>query len=358
MQSTTARILDANGNRGREALRVLEDYARFELNDGVLTELIKTTRHALTTAMGGWADLIIRARDSEHDVGRVIETESEYQRAGTCDVAVAAAKRAAEALRVMEEYAKTIDADRARSFERLRYTVYDIEHALAIRIQARVRLATMRLYVLLTESWCRRPWLETADEVIAGGADCIQLREKSLPDHELLARAKSLAERCRAANVLFVVNDRPDIARLSQAHGVHIGQDDLPVRDVRRIIGPDGLVGLSTHTIEHVRRAAADSPDYIAVGPMFQSKTKPQDRVPGPPFIAAACAETSLPMVAIGGIGTDNVADVLQAGASCICVCGTIVSCNHPRNATAELKTRILAAEISASNKGSVHAVQ
>src|SRR4051794_10471359 len=100
------------------------------------------------------------------------------------------------------------------------------------------------------------------------------MREKDLPDRELLERARQLRQWTRQAGVLFIVNDRPDIARLVEADGVHLGQDDLPVREARRILGPDALVGVSTHNLEQVRQAILDGASYLGVGPTFPSKTK------------------------------------------------------------------------------------
>lgn len=342
MDSAVARILDANANRAREAFRVLEDFARFDLNDVALSARIKEARHQLADALGGeLSKLVIRARDVESDVGRRIETATEYVRDNVADVVMAAGKRATEAVRVMEEYVKTFDAGRARAFERLRYAVYDIERAVAVRIQARDRFGRVRLYVLLTESLCSGPWLPTAEQAVEGGADCIQLREKTLPDNVLLERTRILGRMCRKAGVLLIVNDRPDIARLGGADGVHVGRGDLPVSDARRIVGPSALVGVSTHTIEQARQAMSTSPDYLAVGPMFATTTKPQDRVPGPALVQGVRSETSLPVVAIGGIDAENVATVLEAGATCICVCRAVILQPDVAGAAAKIKTRI-----------------
>ena len=225
MDPDVARIVDANANRAREALRVLEEFARFSLNDRWLSSRIKSLRHALAQALvdfGGGQ--LVRARNIASDVGRSIETEAEYMRGCVGDVAIAAAKRAAEALRVIEEYTKTTGSELSRRFETLRYELYEIERAVAIRTSARERFADVGLYVLITESLCHGPWLETAKSVIDGGADCIQLREKRLSDGDLLERTRTLAKLCREAGILFIVNDRPDIAKLGGADGVHVGQ--------------------------------------------------------------------------------------------------------------------------------------
>src|SRR5204862_5034719 len=128
-----------------------------------------------------------------------------------------------------------------------------------------------------------------------GGAHIIQLRETTLGDRELLERTRNVRRWTRQAGLLFVVNDRPDIARLVEADGVHLGQDDLPVKEARRIVGPDLLVGVSTHSIEQVRRAVLDGASYLGVGPAFASTTKEFEHFPGLEFVRQASAETSLP---------------------------------------------------------------
>ena len=342
MDPEVARILDANANRAREALRVLEEFARFSLDDRWLSSRIKSLRHGLAQSLADFdGGQLVRARNITSDVGRTIETETEYTRDGVGAVAVAAARRAAEALRVLEEYTKTTDPELPRRFERLRYELYEIERAVAIRTSARERFAGVGLYVLITESLCHGPWLETAKRVIEGGADCIQLREKSLPDAELLQRTRALAKLCRDAGVLFIVNDRPDIAKLGGADGVHVGLEDLSVSDARRIIGPSMVVGVSTHTVDQAREAMATSPDYIAVGPMFTTDTKPRDQIPGLSLLTTVCRETSLPVVPIGGIKEDNIAAVLEAGARRVCVCSAVISNPDTTAAARRLKACI-----------------
>jgi len=339
-------MIDANANRAREALRVMEDYARFKLDDAWLMERVKRLRHGLGEAVGGeWAEFMLRARGIEEDVGREVKTEAELRRGELADVATAAGKRAGEALRVLEECAKLFDAARARRLEKIRYEVYEVERALRIRVTAPARFGSVRLYVLLSEAVCGHGWKETAEAVIAGGADCIQLREKELPDGELLGRARWLAERCRQAGVMFVVNDRADVARLSGADGAHVGQDDVGVADARRIVGPGLLVGVSTHAIEQARRAMAASPDYLAVGPMFASKTKSQGHIAGPELLREVTAETSLPVAAIGGIDAGNVERVVEAGARCVCVCAAVIGQEDVEASAREMKRRVVEAE-------------
>jgi thiamine-phosphate pyrophosphorylase len=305
----------------------MEDYARFVLDDPGVVGQAKTLRHDLAAAIESH-DLAaaIRCRDITGDVGRDVPAEREYERQGTGSVAAAAGKRLSEALRVIEEYGKTIDQGFARAVEQLRYRGYELERQLAIRIDAAQRFGRVRLYVLITEELCHGEWLATARAAIDGGADALQLREKNLPDRELADRARQLAELCRQRGSLCLVNDRPDIAVAAGADGVHLGQDDMSVRDARRIVGPGRIVGVSTHDLGQFTAAVGQSPDYIALGPMFATQTKPQDHIAGPGKLGEALRLTSLPVVAIGGIDVDNLNLVLATGCRCACVCRAVIS--------------------------------
>lgn len=352
MREQALRIIDANANRAREALRVIEDYTRFVLDDAAVAEALKSARHSLRAAtepLGAGA--LLRARDIVSDVGRDLKTATELARPDLEAVVRAAFARLSEAARAMGEYTKPLDSEAAAVAESLRYRCYELEQRVILRGPLRARMRNARLYILVTGHLCRRDWLETAHATIRGGADCIQLREKDLPDGERLERARKLRELTAGYNVLFAMNDRPDLARLARADILHVGQDDLSVRDARHIAGPATLIGKSTHTPAQFEAALAEEPDYLAVGPMFQSGTKPQDHIAGPRTIARARSHTRLPLVAIGGITPGNVGDVIRAGADCIAVCATICAADDPEAATRALRRRIDAALQSDANQ-------
>lgn len=321
------RILDANLNRVREGLRVLEEHARFVLEDAALSRACKEARHEVRELTAMLPSDLVRTRDIVGDVGAGINTPTEAARADASDVATAAAKRTQEALRVIEEYAKVVSAGAASRVERLRYLVYELELRVHRHAVARERLGEARVYVILTEALCRKGWLETAEAVLSAGAEMLQLREKTLPDRELLDRAKRLADLCRGRGRIFIVNDRPDIARLAGADGVHVGRSDLPAPQVRRILGPRGLVGVSTHNTRELEASLSEGPDYVAVGPMFPSSTKLLGAPAGLEALREARNVTSLPRVAIGGIRPDNAARVCEADPEAIlCVCSAVIS--------------------------------
>ena len=336
---SSERILDANLNRAREALRVLEDYARLGLDDALLTAAAKALRHELAKAVDeAGLDGVIAARDILGDVGCSIATEREYERASLKEVVVAAGKRLTEALRVIEEVGKTRSTSFGAAVERVRYSAYELERRIAVRLHSRGRFEAVLLYVLITESLCAGDWLTTAEAALRGGADALQLREKNLSDRELLDRAKRLAQLCHERDALCIVNDRPDIAVLAGADGVHLGRHDLPVAEARRVVGKDAIVGVSTHAVDEARAAIAAAPDYVAVGPIFETSTKSIDHVAGPGLWSAVRAETSLPMVAIGGIDAINVEALLKVGCRRICVCQYVVGATDAETAARELR--------------------
>jgi thiamine-phosphate pyrophosphorylase len=344
LDPSVQRLLDANANRAREALRVIEDYARFVLDDAELCAALKQLRHDFATATGPFVAEAILHRDTPGDVGTTTKTASELSRKDKAHVVTAAGKRLGEALRTIEEFLKTADPARAASIEQIRYRFYDIEHRLALTLRpaACVFAENVRLYVLITESQCKRPWLDAAEQAILGGADCLQLREKDLESGELLRRARQFVELCRRHHVIGIINDRPDIALLSDADGVHVGQTDLPARDVRKLIGQRKLLGVSTHNLEQAKQAVRDGADYIGVGPVFRSPTKPRDFLPGLDF-ARAISEAKLPIpaVAIAGITAENVDEVLKTGIHAVAVTASVPGCSDPRAAAGALKKKL-----------------
>ncbi len=313
------------------------------LDDRKLTERIKQLRHAIATVgVSFGTNSLLSSRDIQRDVGATISTLTEATRRNDADVAAAAAKRAAEAMRCVEEYGKIVDASSAARVERLRYETYAIEQDLLLAGPRRRRLRDARLHVLITEEFCNGPWLLVCEQAIAGGADVLQLREKRLSDRELLARAGELRSLTLRHDVMMVVNDRPDIARLVGADGVHVGQEDMGVAQARSIGGHCLLVGKSTHSIAQVRAAVAEAPDYIAVGPMFTTKTKPNTSVQGPDLLVAAHEDCITSIVAIGGITNKNIAELDATSTLCVAICQHIISSNDVTAMTSLIRQQLV----------------
>ncbi len=330
------RLIDAASNRAREGCRVLEDVARFVLDDAALAGELKAIRHAATervSALPNSPARLAASRDTPGDVGTRIRTDSEGTRAGLRGVAAAAGKRAGEALRSLEEAAKAAEGD-GSGFEALRYRLYDAEQGVLLRLDGRCE--QWSLCVLLTGSLCEHMgWEDVARAAIDGGADCLQLREKELDGRELLERARRLVEIARACGrpVRVIINDRADVAAASGADGVHVGQEDLPVRAARAVLGEGAIVGVSCRTIEQARAAVREGASYCGLGPVFASTTKQRPTLAGIDLIAAYTSRDGLaatPHLAISGITPQNAAEVARAGARGVAVSGAVCGARRP----------------------------
>jgi thiamine-phosphate pyrophosphorylase len=334
------RILDASANRAREGLRVVEDYARFVLDDSGLTRRIKEVRHRLAQVLQGFdIDFLIGSRDTQGDVGTHIMTADERVRENPRAVLTANFKRTAEALRSLEEYGKLFDVWLAGRFEVLRYDVYTLEKLTLTALAANRALGNSRLMVLVGGLPTLGDLTWVVGEALAGGADVIQLREKGLPDRELLQRAREVRILTAQARARFILNDRPDLARLSGADGVHLGQEDVALRDARRIVGPTTLIGVSTHDRVQLDQAILSGAGYLGVGPVFPSSTKDFSDLAGLAYVRHVVETTTLPWFAIGGITEENIDRVLEAGATRIAVSAAVVRAERPRAAAAALRS-------------------
>jgi thiamine-phosphate pyrophosphorylase len=335
-------MIDANFNRAREAIRVLEDMARFGLDDAELSGRLKSLRHRLVQVVGtSGIDAIQRlaSRDVAGDVGTRQTVPGEYVRESQWSVHAASASRMTEALRVIEETMKIESPALAAAVEGIRYDAYTLAKELGLKLGTG-RARQWRLCVLLTESLCRHhPWEEVVSRAIEGGVDCVQLREKQLTDRELLARARRLVGLCREAGALkgrpiaVIVNDRPDIAMAAGADGVHLGQTDLPIGTVREFAGGRLLVGISTSSISEALSNLREGADYFGVGPMHETTTKRKDVIVGPAYLKSFLAQQSLshrPHLAIGGIGPENVASLVEAGCRGVAVSSAVCGAEDP----------------------------
>jgi thiamine-phosphate pyrophosphorylase len=315
---------------------------RFVLDDPGLTRRVKEVRHRLAHAVRGLdPELLIGARDTTGDVGTHIMTASEQARENPRAVLTANFKRTGEALRSLEEYGKLIDVWLAGRFEVLRYDVYTLEKLVLAAVAAYRTLDDTRLMVLVGGLPTLGDLTWIVGETLAAGADAIQLREKGVADRELLHRAREVRILTAQARARFILNDRPDLARLAGADGVHLGQDDMSLRDARRIVGPSALIGVSTHDRAQLDQAVVAGAGYLGVGPVFASATKDFSDFAGLAYVRLAAETTNLPWFAIGGIGIENVEQVLEAGATRVAVSSAVVRADSPRAATKALRAMV-----------------
>jgi len=190
---------------------------------------------------------------------------------------------------------------------------------------------TTPLYVILDRGAAGdRNLASLLEAVLEGGCRVVQLREKTMPLGDLYPVARALRKRCREAGCLFIVNDRVDLALAVEADGVHVGQDDLPAREARRLLSPGMILGVSTHDENQARLARDDGADYVAVGSMFPTGSKAGFRLVGPDLVRRVRPEIRVPLVAIGGVTTDNVAEVIRAGADAVAVISAVCAAPDP----------------------------
>ncbi len=202
------------------------------------------------------------------------------------------------------------------------------------------------LYVILDRAASHgRDLREILDAVIRGGGRIVQFREKEWPSRQCLPLLEELRGRAKSAGIRFVVNDRLDLALAAEADGFHIGQDDLPAPLARKLLPPSMFLGVSTHSLEQARRAEVDGADYVAVGSVFPTATKPEFQLVGLDLVRAARQAFRAPLVAIGGITPDNAAEVILAGADGVAVISTVCGAPDPAQATRLFLERIRAAK-------------
>ena len=346
ISNRTLRIIDANLNRVGEGLRLLEEIARLLFDDAALTQQLKTMRHELIIGDSSFQQQLLQSRDSESDVGIDMEVPGEEKEKELPMVLVANARRVQESLRTLEELAKVpgitpkLESDK---FKQARFNLYTIEQKLLSTLLRQDKLEHISgLYVIIdTQMLKGRTHLEVASQAIRGGAKTIQLRDKVQSKEKLLPVAEQLRTLCTEHNVLFIVNDYLDVALATDADGLHLGQDDLPVKVARSLLPLGKIIGCSTTAVEQAVRAQSEGADYIAVGAIYPTSSKTLATTPakvvGLETLRQVRQAVTLPLVAIGGINKDNASEVIAAGADAVAVISAVLGAESPEEATRQI---------------------
>ncbi|RJO61227.1 MAG: thiamine phosphate synthase [Dehalococcoidia bacterium] len=338
------RIVDANLNRVSEGLRVLEEAARFILNDAPLSESLKTLRHQLSVRDIRTSLRYLDSRDSQNDVGVEIKVSLQDKKRDLAETVIANARRVEEALRVMEEISKvkSVALD-SQTFQDARFKLYTIEKELVGRLMRRDLSARVYGLYAVVDSDCLkgRNIIEVASQVLAGGVKLIQLRDKISGKMALLDLALALKKLCAENDALLIINDHLDITLASDADGLHVGQEDLPVSSARALLPIDKLIGCSVTTVREAQKAKEDGADYLACGAVYATPTKPDCPVVGLEALGEIKKAVGLPLVAIGGINIDNLPKVFAAGADAAAVISAVVLARSPERAAREMLERI-----------------
>lgn len=334
------RILDANLDRAREGIRVIEEWCRFELENPSLVKQCKDLRQELAS----WhKDEFRQARNTATDVGTGLSHANEEQRQDIRAVLSANFARVQEALRVLEEYSKIDNLAMSLAIKQIRYQVYVIEsevmNQLINRRQQNLQKLNDALLYLVTMPAANL--LETVESALKGGLSLVQYRDKDANDTERMAIASKLCELCHRYNALFLVNDRVDIALAIDADGVHLGQQDFPIATARKLLGQNAIIGQSTTSPEELEIAINNHVDYVGVGPVFATPTKPGKAASGFEYVAHAAQKLSIPWYAIGGIDAENLPDVIKAGAVRVAVVRSLMTSSDPKLATENLLNQL-----------------
>ncbi|MCC6464847.1 MAG: thiamine phosphate synthase [Planctomycetes bacterium] len=327
------RILDANLNRAREGVRTAEEYSRLCLEDTLCLELLRDVRRALAEFSGLLPEpaRLLESRDVEHDPG--LQPHSPTGRDTPGDVALAGLKRAQEALRVLEEYAKPLAARAAALAAKARYLLYTGEQQLFVAAPRRKALRDARVMVIFTRALCRGPWQETLRALLDAGARLFQLREKDAEGRDLCEFGEQFMGQAGAESCVLV-NDRADVCCALRAAGVHVGQRDLPLQAARIVVGHGALVGVSTHNMEEAAQAAKGGADYIGLGAMFPTGSKNVESF-ALPQVVAEVHETlpGFPVFCIGGVTSGNAARLRPLGVKRVAAGAALLQAEQPGEA-------------------------
>jgi len=339
MDSKTLNIIDANIDRALEGLRFIEDVCRFILQDKELNARLKNSRHQIINTIKllelNRTELAI-ARAKGNDVGSTILQKEEFTK-NFDDLLLSNFSRVQESLRALEELSKIYSTNAAKSFKSLRFDNYKIQTDFLIKYKKAKRMKIFndsKIYAVLTLESSKR-YVPLVKSLLKAGIKVIQLRAKGLSDKEILKIGKKLILLTKKSDALLIIDDRPDIAFVIGADGVHLGQDDLPVKEARVILGHEFIVGKSTHSEKQIDLALKENPDYFSVGPIFETNTVPYKPV-GPSLIKYAKNKT-IPFVAIGGLTEKTMHIAFKAGAKRIAVVKAVCNAENPEKAAKEI---------------------
>ena len=330
----TARILDANLDRAREGLRVIEEWCRLGLENSDWAEKCKQMRQEIAH----WHTSDLRkARDTPNDPGTDISHPQEEKRETIEQLLQANLCRVQEALRVLEEYGKLYDSKMGNTFKKIRYQVYTLESELLYSHRyTKMKDASLYLVTSSTENL-----LKIVESALQGGLPIVQYRKKNIDDIIRLEMAEKLCKLCHNYDALFIVNDRADIALAVDADGVHLGQEDIPIALARKILGLNKIIGRSTTNPQEMEKAIAEGADYIGVGPVYATPTKPDKKAAGLDYVKYAANNASIPWFAIGGIDENNVTEVIKSGATQVALVRAIMEAENPKKITEKLLKKL-----------------
>ena len=325
--SRISQIIDANLDRAREGLRVLEDWARFGLGKEDLVVKIKNFRQILGK---NHLKIYKTSRNHNEDQCKGLSHIEQLKRKGPSKVISTNSARVQEALRVIEEFSRNHNNTLSKIAAKIRYEIYTLEIELlnlSTHKKAELIINKNNLYSITDH---RENLLEIIEKILIGGVKIIQHRFKEGNDKERLKEAIQIKCLCEKYNSLFIVNDRVDIALASNADGVHLGQEDIDIKTARKLLGSSKIIGVSANNSTEIKNAIDYGCDYIGVGPLFHSLTKKNKEPLGLEKIKALTKDIKIPWFAIGGINKVNISFLKKNGINKVAVISGLLNSEDP----------------------------
>jgi len=321
-------IIDANLDRAREGLRVLEDWARFGLGKEKYVEKIKNFRQILGK---NHLEIYKLSRNYIEDKCKGLTHKEQINRKTSDQIISSNSGRVQEALRVIEEFSRPHNHELSKIASEIRYEIYTIEVEL-LSLSKRKKLEKILiendLYVITDQ---KDNLLEIIEETLIAGVRIIQHRFKPGTDKDHLQEAIQIKNLCKRYNSLFIVNDRLDIALASNADGIHLGQDDLDLKTARKLLGYSKIVGISANNAIDISNALKEGCDYLGIGPVFETKTK-KNKIPlGIENIKTLTKDLNIPWFAIGGIKSNNISYLKRNGFKKVALVSELMNSEDPK---------------------------
>ena len=323
-----AQIIDANLDRAREGLRVLEDWSRFALGRKDLVTQIKHFRQLLGK---NHLKIYKNSRNLVTDECQGLIHTEQFKRMNADNIISANASRVQEALRVIEEFSRNHNQQLCNLASEIRYKIYNLEiellEANSIKNLKKILLEN-NLYFITHETI---NLVEKTKNILEGGVKIVQLRCKKGNDEDNLRDAIEIRKLCRDFGALFIINDRIDIALASNSDGVHLGQNDINLKSARKILGFSKIIGISANTKSDINKAIDDGCDYLGIGPVFQTTTKKEKAPIGIDFLKSLTEDIAIPWFAIGGIKTDNISLLVNRDIKKVAIITELINSKNPK---------------------------
>ena len=321
-------IIDANLDRAREGLRVLEDWARFGLGENDFVVKIKNFRQILGK---NHLEVYKQSRNHIEDQCKGLTHQEQIKRRSPEQIISSNSGRIQEALRVIEEFSRLHNHELSKIASEIRYEIYTLEIDLLKLSKFKNSQKILRendLYIITDQ---KENLLEIIEEILQAGVKIIQHRFKTGTDKDHLQEAIQIKNLCKRYNSLFIINDRLDIALASNADGIHLGQDDLDLKTARKLLGYSKIIGISANNEIDISNALKEGCDYIGIGPVFETATKKNKKPIGIEKIKTLTKDLNIPWFAIGGIKSNNISYLKRNGFKKIALVSQLMNSEDPK---------------------------